>query len=156
MKAKTKNKNPHGWFFLYVQTIPGYDKKFAKAIREGIVFDYSGITDSLSELYENHLAIYAKMEAELKAEMRGAKFKLENRLNSQRRALFALIHKTLQHRNYEYTKDQVKAIACRACGVERLNDASEAVVIRAIKGFEKSEKEAWVTNLLNNIAESVV
>lgn len=152
MKTAT---NPHGWFFLYVQSIPGYDKKYAKAVREGIIFDYSGVTESLADLYENHLPIYRKMKLELMEEMRATKHKAKQRLNSQRRALFALIHKTLQHQGYTYTKEQVQGIACRACGVSVLNDAPEPVVIKAIKAFEKNEANAWVGAILTKISEGV-
>lgn len=63
---KTTTYNPHGWFFRYVSSMEGYDRNYAKVIREGIVFEYSaGRTESLKEMYKSHRPMYDRMRLEL-------------------------------------------------------------------------------------------
>lgn len=77
------------------------------------------------------------------------------RNDAQRKKLFFLIRQFFKHAGYEYKPETGKKIACKACGVKRLNDAPEYKLIAAIKAFEDNEADAWVSSVLNKVMEGM-
>jgi hypothetical protein len=113
---KAIKSNPHAWFFRIVSEMKGYDKKFEKVIREGIVMEYSGgLTGILSELYAGHPEKYERM----KTELTGQVFR---ELNGARKRLIAALFSFLKDGEERVTMEYVKGVACRAAKVGAFND----------------------------------
>lgn len=116
MNTKTRTSNPHAWFFAYVNGLEGYNKDFAKVIREGIIIEHTGgLTGSLSELYYNYPAKYALMKRELTRQA-------VDELDNARKRLIAVLFSWLKNNEKEPTIQYVKAIACKSAKVENFND----------------------------------
>jgi hypothetical protein len=114
MKTATKS-NPHTWFFRIVTVMEGYNKDFEKAIREGIILEYSGgLTGSLSELYSNHPAKYMQMKRELTGQS-------VDELDKARKRLIAVLFSFLKDNDKKPTMQYVKAVACKAAKVDAFN-----------------------------------
>jgi hypothetical protein len=113
MTTKTKS-NPHRWFFAYVNSLEGYNRSYAKVIREGIIREYAdGLTESLADLYANYPAIYERMKRELTRQSQGE-------LDKARKRLIAVLFSYLRGENP--TTQYVKAMACRAARQSCFND----------------------------------
>lgn len=149
---KTATYNPHRWFFGYVTNMAGYDKKYEKAIREGIVWEYSeGKTDSLKEMYSEHRFLYDRMRRILT----GA---FNNELDIARKRVIAVLFSYLRITGYNPNMDYVKETARRAARTERFNAISLPKLRQLYKAFgekyERKEKE-WTDDTLNKIAADV-
>jgi hypothetical protein len=116
MNTATK-LNPHAWFFRYVNNLEGYNKNFAKVIREGIILEYSGgLTGSLSELYSDYPLTYTKMKRELTTDQ------FLHELDNARKRLIAVLFSFLNDNKEPPTMRYVKAVACNAAKVDDFND----------------------------------
>ena len=115
--ATTKTRNPHGWFFRYLQTIGDEDTDEA---RKALVHDYSGgKTESLSELYDKHPRLYQKMRNTLSPVQR----QVSDPLDIHRKRLMASIFERLEDQGIKGKSfDYVKSVACKAANVDRFND----------------------------------
>ena len=115
----TTKHNPHAWFFSYVAGLEGYNKDYAKVIREGIILEFTdGQTGSLSELYAQHPALYRRMKTDLMRQQ-------ADELDKARKRLIAVLFAFLKKNNSEQaTMQYVKAVACNAAGVSAFNDIS--------------------------------
>ena len=117
---KTKTSNPHAWFFAYVNNLEGYDKNFAKVIREGIILEYTnGLTGSLSDLYTLYPNMYAQMRIELSQER-------ANELDKARKRLIAVLFSYLKKGEERPSIQYVKSVACNAAKVSLFNDITLA------------------------------
>lgn len=115
---KATKHNPHAWFFSYVAGLEGYNKDFAKVIREGIILEFTdGQTGSLSELYAQHPALYSRMKTDLMRQQ-------ADELDKARKRLIAVLFSFLKDNSGNATMQYVKAVACNAAGVSAFNDIS--------------------------------
>lgn len=146
----TKISNPHAWFFAYVNNLEGYNKEFAKVIREGIILEYTnGLTDSLSDLYNNHPAKYIQMKRALVKDS-------FNDLDASRKRLIAVLFSFLSWKGKKPSMQYVKAIAANAAQVDHFND----IPLKKLKSLyrifgEKKNKEAdvWADQVLSKITQ---
>ncbi|MDU1892731.1 MAG: hypothetical protein E6767_18785 [Dysgonomonas sp.] len=114
-----------------------------------VILKESFNVESSKDLYPEELKIMNEtLSNELKE--RG------DRMNVQRRKLLALIYEFSKHKGYSCTKEKALNIACIACDVKLLNDATEQKLIAAIKSFEKNEGNAWADAVLGKISEDSV
>lgn len=60
------------------------------------------------------------------------------RIDKQRKKLLALIYEFCEASGYDCDKETAKHIACNACGVKYLNQASEQKLIAAIQRFDQN------------------
>lgn len=142
--------NPHKWLFTYLGKIHSADE--IEAARKALVKDYSnGKTESLKVLYEQHPAAYRKMKETIQKMGQAS----NSRQNKQRRKLLALVYQFCKTKKYKHTQTDVLKIACKACGVQYLKQATEQKVIAAIKKFEASEADAWAVAELDKIIKSM-
>lgn len=149
MKASTKTKSSHAVFWGLLKNVPGYNEAFKNDIKASFVREASGgKTESLSELLRTNKRAYFRMIEGMKHPSKGVK----DRSDAQRKKLLQLIYKFCEHKGYQLGKEQALKIACKACGVSRLNASSEQHVIAAIKAFEKNESVAWVSSVLSKIS----
>ena len=110
--------NPHTWFFAYVNNLEGYNKEFAKVIREGIILEYTdGLTGSLSELHCKYPAMYNRMKNELLKES-------VDELNQARKRLIAVLFSYLKNGNNTPSIQYVKAVACQSARMDKFSDIS--------------------------------
>ena len=148
MTTKAKNKVSHAAFWGLLKKMSQYNEAYKDDIKASWVREYSdGKTESLNELYDLSRSAYFSMINAMKTEIQTT----VDRNDKQRKKLFALIYQFCKHSGYKCDKEQAKKIACRACGVKRLNDASEQKLITAIKAFEKNEIEAKISSILKEI-----
>ena len=113
MIMETKTYNPHKWFFAYVNNLEGYNKDYAKVIREGIILEYTcGLTGSLSALYAEYPTTYQKMKKDLLHEHL-------DEMNSARKRLIAVLFSFLK--DYKPTMAYVKQAACHAAKTKFFN-----------------------------------
>lgn len=70
------------------------------------------------------------------------------RMDKQRMKLLALIYSFCEHKGYTCNKQQAVQIACKACGVQKLNDATEQKIIAAIKKFDNNVLDIMVDELV--------
>ncbi|GAB6123057.1 hypothetical protein [Dysgonomonas termitidis] len=153
MTTKAQNKVSHGSFWGLLKKTANYNEAYKEDIKAAWVCQYSpdGKTESLNELYNMSRSAYFSMLNAMKKEARTT----ADRNDAQRKKLFFLIRQFFKHAGYEYDAAKGKKIACKACGVQRLNDAPEHKLIAAIKAFENNEAGAWVSSVLNKAAEGV-
>lgn len=148
----TKNKINHGAFWALLKKTDKYNEAYREDIKAAWVRQFSdGRTDSLSDFYEMHPFAYRRMIEALKRDGK----QLIDRHDAQRKKLLYLIYRFCDHAGYECSKDVALKVACKACGVNKLNDASEQKVIAAIKAFEHRECLAWVSSVLDKVSEGV-
>ena len=120
--------NPHAWFFTYVTALEGYNKDFAKVIREGIVLEFTdGATGSLSELYSTFPELYRQMKHTLLKEKADELDKARKRLIA---ALFSFLTSPPtplpeeRGESRKPTMHYVKSVACSAAKVADFNTIS--------------------------------
>lgn len=116
----TTKTNPHGWLFAYLQPISADAQELAEN-RKALVKDYSGgKTESLSELYNKHPRLYAKMRTALSTPKDK---RSDDSLDIHRKRLMAAIFERLEDQGIKgKTYDYVKSVACKAAQVDRFND----------------------------------
>lgn len=150
---KTATYNPHRWFFGHVSNMAGYDKKYEKAIREGIVWEYSeGRTDSLKEMYSSYRFLYDRMRRELTEG-----FKSE--LDLARKRIIAVLFSYIRFTGYSPDMSYVKETARRAAKAESFNSIPLPKLKQLYKAFGekyKNKEKEWTDDTLNRIAEDVV
>lgn len=127
-----------GIFYELLGKMPG-------ATKEEIVCQYSGGT-SLSELYERAPKVYQKMIEDMK---RLTKSEGEDeRMDRLRKRVIASVAGYFEKAGlYEGTTrrerlQKIVATACRAAGVEELNDMTEAQMKRVYSEFVRKQKTA--------------
>lgn len=152
MKTATQNKVSHGSFWGLLKKTANYNEAYKEDIKAAWVRQYSdGKTESLNELYNMSRSAYFSMLNAMKKEAKTT----TDRNDAQRKKLFFLIYQFCKHSGYKCDKEQAKKIACRACGVQRLNDAPEHKLIAVIKAFENNEADAWVSSVLKKATEGL-
>jgi hypothetical protein len=152
MKPAIATYNPHKWFFGHVNSLEGYNKEFAKVIREGIVFEYSeGKTESLKVMYDNHRFMYDRMRRKLTGGFK-------DELDMARKRVIAVLFSWLSYKGYKADIAYVKKVACNAAGSQRFNAIpllKLRQLYRIFGDMKSKEAEAWVTGVLNKVMEDM-
>ncbi|WP_165025278.1 hypothetical protein [Dysgonomonas sp. ZJ279] len=153
MTTKSQNKVSHGTFWGRLKKTANYNDAYKENIKAAWVRKYSDEkTQSLNELYYMSRSDYFSMLDAMKKEAKTT----VDRNDAQRKKLFSLIYHFCKYAGYKCDKEQAKKIACRACGVQQLNNAPEHKLIAVIKAFENNEADAWVSSVLKKVAEGEV
>lgn len=152
MATTTATYNPHKWFFGYVKSLEGYNKDYAKVIREGIILEYSeGKTESLKVMYESYPFLYNRMRRKLTDSAK-------DELDMARKRVIAVLFSWLGYKKYRANMEYVKKIACNASGSERFNAIpllKLRQLYRIFGDMKSKEADEWVSAVLNKIAEGV-
>ncbi|WP_165027231.1 hypothetical protein [Dysgonomonas sp. ZJ279] len=156
--ATKKPRNPHGWLFLYLQSVCDIDD--TEAARKVLVNQYSGgKTESLTTLFKEYPNIYNKMRTDLSP----AKPKeSDNILDKPRKRLMAALFEMLENKEKEKPKDKqrkitteyVKAVACRAAKVDRFNNIQLPTLKALYRSIGEKNMKEWdnlIKDLLNGI-----
>lgn len=142
------NKVSHRQFWALLKNTPGYNPEYKEQIKESWVRAYSqGATGSLSSLYETNEKGYRQMLRDMAGRPAAAGVQ-DDRANRQRRKLLRLIYALCENRGYGCDSKKAVAVACTACGVKRLNDASEQKVIAAIKKIDNDCMDIAIKGLI--------
>lgn len=144
----TIKKNEHTWLFYYISECHPYDE--VTLAKEFLVSDYTqGKTSSLSLMLKKYPRDYYRMKKELLEKMK----EYNTRMQKQRRKLLRLIYQFAERNQYQYSKENVMEIACKACHVKFLNDATERNLIAAIKSFDDQDRTKQVKELMESIKQ---
>lgn len=149
MKQTTTQKVSHAKFWTLLKQTNDYNEIYKENIKESWVNKYSqGTHSSLPAFYKDQPFAYQKMLKELESEINILKQGGQSRQNTQRRKLLALIYSFCEHKGYTCNQQQAVQIACKACGVQKLNDATEQKIIAAIKKFDNNVLDIMVDELV--------
>ena len=147
-----KEKNPLSEFWALLKKTPGYNDAYKDVIKTSWVTKFSnGQTSSLSDLYNAYPAAYKRMVNEMRTEIQD----VADRQDKQRKRLIAAVFEFHRRKGYDCDMRKAIAVACKACKVSKLNDATEQQVIAAIKRFADDNNHIWANQLLNDIGYNV-
>lgn len=148
--------NNHRRFYALLKQQHNYNARYRESIKAAFVRRYSnGFTASLSEFSASMPHEYDRMIQDMAATVAGRKQTDQERRNAQRRKLLAVIYNFCKHSRVACDTAKAVKIACKACAVERLNDAGEQKLIAAIKRFESSDGKAWANGVLKQITDEM-
>ena len=143
-----KEKNPLSEFWTLLKQTPEYNEAYKDAIKTSWIMKYSnGQTSSLNDLYNAYSSAYRRMIEEMRAEVKG----VADRNQQQRRYLLRAIYKYCENNGQVCDTQKAIKIACKACRVTKLNEATEQQLIAAIKHFNSTNNRAWADKILSEI-----
>lgn len=143
-----KERNPLSEFWTLLKQTPGYNEAYKDAIKASWVNKFSnGQTNSLTDLYNAYYPAYGRMISEMRAEIK----EVADRQDKQRKRLIAAVFEFHRRKKYECDMKKAIAVACKSCGVSKLNDATEQQVIAAIKRFADDNNRMWAEQVLSDI-----
>jgi hypothetical protein len=106
--------------------------------RRDFVMDYTdGLTDSLTELYNNHPLVYFKMINDMEELVK----KQTNELDKLRKRVFASVGGWLKLIGRDSNAELIKTIACRATGYDSFNSIPKHRLQNVYNTFLHKQKD---------------
>lgn len=110
-------KNPHAWFFSYLNKYCEESNKMSECRK--LVYEFSDRkTNSLSVMYKDYPDKYRGM----KEKLQDRNISTNNELNNARKRLISVLFSFLNDNAEKPTMQYVKEVACKAAKVDTFND----------------------------------